>query len=76
MVLSARDTENFIALRNALSQMLAQGGGKGGDNYFNIEINVDELANDYDVDQLADRIKKQIYDDSSYRNVNAISYLR
>jgi TP901 family phage tail tape measure protein len=77
MVLSARDTENFIALRNALAQMLAQGiGGKGGDNYFDIQISVDELGSDYDVDQLADRIKKQIYDDSSYRNVNAISYLR
>ena len=79
LVLSAADTENFIALKNALAQMLAQsklGGKAGGDNYFDIQINVDELANDYDVDQLAARIKKQIYDDSTYRNVNAISYIR
>ena len=76
MVLSAQDTENFIALRNALTQMVAQNGGKGGDNYFDIQINVDELGSDYDVDQLANKIKKQIYDDSSYRNVNAINYLR
>ena len=80
LILSAQDTENFIALRNALAQMLAQsklGSGKsGGDNYFDIQINVDELANDYDVDQLAAKIKKQIYDDSTYRNVNAINYLR
>ena len=79
LVLSAADTENFIALKNALAQMLAQsklGGKAGGDNYFDIQINVDELANDYDVDQLAARVKKQIYDDSTYRNVNAISYIR
>ena len=79
LVLSAADTQNFIALKNALAQMLAQsklGGKSGGDNYFDIQINVDELSNDYDVDQLAARIKKQIYDDSSYRNVNTISYLR
>ena len=35
-----------------------------------------EIANDYDVDQLADRLKKQIYDDASYRNVNFINYLK
>lgn len=76
MVLSARDTENFIALRNALTQMVAQGGGKSGDNYFDIQINVDELGSDYDVDQLADKVKRQIVQDSMYRNVNAINYLR
>ena len=80
MVLSAQDTENFIALRNTLAQMLRNtqigGNSNNGDNYFDIQINVDEITSDYDVDKLAARIKKQIYDDSSYRNVNAISYLR
>ena len=32
--------------------------------------------NDYDVDQLAERVKKQIYDDSIYRNVNTINLMR
>ena len=79
MVLSAQDTKNFISLRNALAQMLQNnqmGGKPSGDNYFDIQINVDELADDYDVDKLAERVKKQIYDDSSYRNVNTINYLR
>mgnify|MGYP006988978859 CR=1 FL=1 len=44
-------------------------------NYFDINISAD-INSDYDVDRLADRIKKQIYDDASYRNVNAISYIR
>ena len=75
MVLSARDTENFIALRNALTQMVAQGSG-GGDNYFDIQIKVDEIASDYDVNKLAEQIKYQIVQDSMYRNVNAIGYIR
>ena len=49
---------------------------KSGDNYFDIDIQVDEIANDYDVDQMAERIKQNIYEDSTYRNVNAINFLR
>lgn len=82
LVLNSKDTENFIVLKDVLSDALNGLSGKnstsssGGDNYFDINIVVDEIANDYDVDQLAKKIKKQIYDDSTYRNVNAISWIR
>lgn len=80
MVLNPKDTENFIQLKNILANVMSGAtgntNGKGGDNYFDIKIEVAEIANDYDVDQLADRLKKQIYDDASYRNVNFINYLK
>jgi hypothetical protein len=47
-----------------------------GDNHFEIEINVDKLENDYDVEQLADKIRRMIYDDASYRNVNVVGLMR
>ena len=80
LVLDATDSQNFITLKNILAQLLnGQGAGaigsSGGDNYFDIDISA-ELGSDYDVDQLADRIKKQIYDNGTYRNVNTMNYLR
>ena len=80
LVLDATDSQNFITLKNILAQLLnGQGAGvigsSGGDNYFDIDISA-ELGSDYDVDQLANRIKKQIYDDGTYRNVNVMNYLR
>jgi hypothetical protein len=50
--------------------------GAGGDNHFEIEINVDKLENDYDVEQLADKIRRMIYDDATYRNVNVVGLMR
>lgn len=78
MVLNAKDTANLIQLKSILAQILSGGTipGGGGDNYYNIDINVDELSSDYDVDKIAARIKQKIYDDSIYRNVNAINYIR
>lgn len=80
LVLDATDSQNFITLKNILAQLLnGQGAGVigsgGGDNYFDIDISA-ELGSDYDVDQLAERIKKQIYDSGTYRNVNTMNYLR
>jgi hypothetical protein len=49
---------------------------KTGDNYFDIEINVEKLENDYDVEKVADKIRRMIYDDATYRNVNAINHIR
>lgn len=78
-ILSAQDTKNFIALRDILAQFMGSGavsgGGKSGDNYFDIDIQA-EIGSDYDVDRLASQIKQQIYNDSTYRNVNAINYIR
>ena len=79
LVLNAKDTENFIMLKDILSGVLNNTSSTqkaGGDNYFDIDIQVDQIANDYDVDQMAERIKQNIYEDSTYRNVNAINFLR
>lgn len=80
IVLNAQDTKNFLQLRDILSDLFKGGNfersGSSGDNYYDIDINVDEISNDYDVDQLAARIKQQIVSDSMYRNVNAINFMR
>lgn len=80
IVLNAQDTKNFLQLRDILSDLFKGGNfersGSSGDNYYDIDINVDEISNDYDVDQLAARIKQQIVQDSMYRNVNTINLMR
>ena len=82
IILNQQDSKNFIMLKDVLAEILqgaTSGKGKqssGGDNYFDISIIVDEISNDYDVDQMAERIKRQIYEDSTYRNVNTISLIR
>ena len=47
-----------------------------GDNYFDINISVDKLENDYDVEKIADKIRQMIYEDATYRNVNSINHIR
>lgn len=80
LVLNARDTENFLLLKDVLGSFIKNNpvaqNSKGGDNYYDINISVDEIGSDYDVDQLARRIKEQITEDSTYRNVNAINFIR
>ena len=80
LVLNARDTENFIALKDILAESLRGSStlntNNNGDNYFNISITVDELSNDYDVEQLASKIKEEITKDAKYRNVNTLNFLR
>lgn len=78
LVLNARDTENFIQLKDILSNLLRgdTSSGNSGDNYFEIHIDVDSLSNDYDVEQLASKIKHMITNDAMYRNVNSINLLR
>ena len=44
--------------------------------YFDIDINVDEISDDYDVEQLKKKIKQDITNDAMYRNVNLINLIR
>ena len=79
LVLNARDTENFIQLKDILSNVLKRDSNKAensGDNYFEIHIDVERIEDDYDVEQLADKIKGIIQQDAMYRNVNVINRLR
>ena len=75
LVLNSTDTKNFIQLRDILSEILKPGTTQNttnneGDTYIDIDINVDELANDYDVDEVAERVQEIIVRDANYRNVN------
>lgn len=76
-VLSAAQTEKFFSLIDVLDRNTSSGTSTGfGDNYFDINIQVDQLANDYDVEKVANKIRRMIYDDAMYRNVNAVHNIR
>jgi hypothetical protein len=76
-VLNADQTERFFSLVDVLEGYdKDKKPKKSGDNYFEIEINVEKLENDYDVEQVANKIRKMIYEDAMYRNVNAINSMR
>ena len=76
LVLNAKDTQNFIALKDVLSKAMGSTSSVenayGGNATYEININVDHLNNDYDVDKVAQRVKKIIVSDSSYRNVTQV----
>ena len=76
-ILNAAQTEGFLQLVDMFTKPQdAFSGAPGfGDNYFDIDINA-EIGSDYDVDQLVERIKTKITEDSMYRNVNAINFIR
>ena len=80
MVLNQRDTQNFIQLKDILSGLLGHGNFNSsetnGDVYYNIDINVERISSDYDIDEVVNKIKQTIYEDASYRNVNAIHLIR
>lgn len=78
LVLNARDTENFIQLKDTLADMRrsSESLGSKGDVYFDIDVQVDQMSSDYDVDQAIDRFKARIVQDGAYRSVNTLSRLR
>lgn len=77
-ILNSAQTERFFSLVDVLERFDSDAKSKkpSGDNYFDIEINVEKLENDYDVEQVADKIRRMIYDDAAYRNVNTINHIR
>ena len=78
MVLNAQDTENFIKLKDTLSSLrkITPSSSINSNDIININIDVKEIANDYDVDQMINRVKKEITKAASNRNVNTISRRR
>lgn len=78
LILKARDTENFIQLKNILANIAEAplAGSGSSENHFEINVQVDSLANDYDVEQMINKVKETIYRDSAYRNVNTVNLLR
>ena len=79
LVLNSKDTQNFIVLKDILSDILKGNSTQtknNGDNYYDFHIIVEEIDNDYDVEKMIQKIKDEIHKDSVYRNVNAIHLLR
>lgn len=71
-VLNAEQTQGFLTLVDVIGNLKGNIGETAGNNYYDVRIEVDEIANDYDVEQLMDKMKRIITDDANYRNVNAI----
>lgn len=79
LVLNAADTKNFLALKDVLSRAVHSSNSISnsyGDATYEININVDHLNNDYDVDKVAERVKKIIVKDAGYRNVTQVRNFR
>jgi hypothetical protein len=78
-ILNADQTKAFFSMIDVL-ESLRGGGSKtvqnSGDNSFDIDINIESIGSDYDVEQLADTVKRLINEDARYRNNNAINLMR
>ena len=79
-VLNALQTDAFLKLADVLPNLLNNDTGStnnlGSNMYLDFTINVDSLSSDYDVDQLVNRVKDDIYNAASYRNINVVNFLR
>lgn len=76
-VLNAGQTQAFLRLSDMVGNLTSGSNQQlGGDTYINVDINVDQIANDYDVERAAEKVKQIIYQDSMYRNVNRINFLK
>lgn len=77
LILNARDTQNFIELKDTLAAIKNSGDVFGGNNnYYDIDIQVDQMSSDYDVDRAIERLRNRINEINAYRNVNNLSRLR
>lgn len=80
LVLNARDTQNFIQLKDILASLMTSGPHSStennGDITYDIDINVESISSDYDVEQVANKVKSLINEDARYRNNNAVSLKR
>ena len=83
-ILSAKDTQNFIQLKQLIAAMMDRIGmnnsvfglQSAAGNTCTIYVNVDQLASDYDIDDMVNRIKQEIMNSTSYRNINLINRRR
>ena len=78
-ILNAEQTKSFFQLVDVLSGLnsdSAQSSQITGDSIYDIDINVESVNNDYDVEQMAETIKRLINDDARYRNNNTINLQR
>ena len=81
IVLDAQDSRNFIQLRDILGSLLNRSTANAstennGDITYDIDINVEKIDNDYDLEQVAIKVKSLITDNARYRNNNAVGLKR
>lgn len=80
LVLNQKDTQNFIQLKDILASLMTGSSHSStennGDITYDIDINVESIGSDYDVEQVANKVKSLISDDARYRNNNAVSLKR
>ena len=75
-VLSAQQTERFFELIDILGELKTGANNStqnNRENNFDIDINVESIGSDYDVEQVANKVKDLIVNSSRYRNVNALT---
>ena len=78
-ILNADQTKAFFTLVDVLSGLglgNSNSTEKTGDISYDIDINVESIGSDYDVEQVANKVKSLIKDDAMYRNNNTISITR
>ena len=79
LVLNQKDTQNFIQLKDILASLMTgshTSTENNGDITYDIDINVESISSDYDVEQVANKVKSLINEDARYRNNNAVSLKR
>ena len=79
LVLNQKDTQNFIQLKDILASLMTGSNTStenNGDITYDIDINVESISSDYDVEQVANKIKSLINEDARYRNNNTVSLKR
>ena len=82
LVLNQKDTQNFIQLKDILASIMERGSTSNsstennGDITYDIDINVETIGSDYDVEQVANKVKSLIGENARYRNNNTVSLAR
>jgi hypothetical protein len=77
-ILNAKQTERFFSLVDVLEGYDAKASNTNNKNEISVDvdINVENISSDYDVEQMANKIRSMLRDDAMYRNVNNINLTR
>jgi hypothetical protein len=72
LVLNARDTQNFIQLKDILASLMgstpSKSPEKAGETTYDIDINVETIKDETDLDMIANYIENKIVASANYRN--------
>ena len=72
LVLNARDTQNFIQLKDILASLMgnapSKSSEKAGETTYDIDINVETIKDETDLDMIANYIENKIVASANYRN--------